>query len=153
MTCSFGDFPSGSVVKSPPSRVGDTALIPGWGNKDPTCCGATKPPCYNYRASALWNPRATTREKLTFCNYRSLYTATNTQHSKNKTKQKTKNTIQKQKNPSILSMRGQLIKPNLCKDTEDCYWLLCVSRRWHLLTNRRLLKRNVMEQVNQYLIL
>lgn len=53
----------------------------------------------------------------------------------------------------MLSMRGLVIKPNLCKDTEDCYWLLCVSLRWHLLTNRRLLKRNVMKQINQYLIL
>ena len=83
---------------------------------------------------------------------RILQLTPNTGEQKTKTKQKILQK-QKKKQPSILSMRGLVIKPNLCKDTEDCYWLLCVSLRWHLLTNRRLLKRNVMKQINQYLIL
>ena len=30
-----GDFSGGTVVKNPPSSVGDVGSIPGWGNKTP----------------------------------------------------------------------------------------------------------------------
>ena len=35
------------MVKNLPSNAGDTCSIPGWGPKDPTCHGATKPTCPN----------------------------------------------------------------------------------------------------------
>ena len=41
----FMDFPGGPVVKNLPSNAGDVGLIPGWGNKDSTSCGTTKPTC------------------------------------------------------------------------------------------------------------
>ena len=31
------DFPHGPMVGNPPSSAGDTGLIPGPGNEDPTC--------------------------------------------------------------------------------------------------------------------
>ena len=34
-----GDFPGGSVVKTPPSNARDARLIPGWGAKIPHATG------------------------------------------------------------------------------------------------------------------
>ena len=45
------DFPDGAVVKNPPANAGTQvqALV----REDPTCHGATKPVCHNYRACTL----------------------------------------------------------------------------------------------------
>lgn len=37
------DFSHGPVVENMPSNAGDVGSIPGFGNWDPTCCGAAKP--------------------------------------------------------------------------------------------------------------
>ena len=47
----FMVFPGGSVVKNPPTIVGDTSSILIW--KDPTYCGAAKPTHHIYWACAL----------------------------------------------------------------------------------------------------
>ena len=47
------DFPSGLGLKNQPSTVGDMGAIPGWGTKNPTCLGVTKPAQNNYRACVL----------------------------------------------------------------------------------------------------
>ena len=49
------DFPSGPVVKNPPSSAGDAGLIPGWGTKIPHAAGQL-------------SPRVSTREKPTHHN-------------------------------------------------------------------------------------
>ena len=45
------DLPGGTVDKNPPANAGDMGSTLVW--KDPTCRGATKPVCHNYRACAL----------------------------------------------------------------------------------------------------
>ena len=45
------DFPGGPVVKNPPANAGEMGSIPGSGNQDPTCHGATKPSYLNQRSS------------------------------------------------------------------------------------------------------
>ena len=61
------------MVKNPPSNVGDTGLIPGWGTKIPHACTpqllspqAPEPTCHNYRAHApqLESPSTTTTEAV-----------------------------------------------------------------------------------------
>ena len=37
------DFPGGPMVKNPPSKAGDTGLIPGWGTKIPHAMGQLRP--------------------------------------------------------------------------------------------------------------
>ena len=59
------DFPGGAVDKNPPANAGDTASIPGPGKPPhPTCYGATKPVCHNYRVRLLQllSPRAAINE-------------------------------------------------------------------------------------------
>ena len=46
-TTNLGDFPAGPEVKNPPLNAGNTGLIPDWGTKIPTSCGATKPESCN----------------------------------------------------------------------------------------------------------
>ena len=71
------DFPGGPAVKNPPYNAGDTGSIPGQVLKIPYATGqlnprattteltrlSYSPRAANYRAQALWNPRATTRER------------------------------------------------------------------------------------------
>ena len=64
------DFPGGPVVKNLSCNAGDTGPILGRGTKIPHASGqlsprttTTEPARLNYRAHALWSPRATTREK------------------------------------------------------------------------------------------
>ena len=74
------DFPSGPVVKNPPYNAGETGSIPGQGTKIPHTAGqlacapqllslraSTRECATNYRAHALWNPSATTRERKPKC--------------------------------------------------------------------------------------
>ena len=49
-----------------PSNAGDVGSIPGWGTKIPHAAGQLSPR-HNYRAHALWNPGATTRERKPEC--------------------------------------------------------------------------------------
>ena len=60
------DFPGGTVDKNPPANAGHgfRSLV----QEEPTCHGATKPVCHNYRACTL-EPRTTTPEP-TCCDYR-----------------------------------------------------------------------------------
>ena len=50
------------MVKNLPSNAGDTGSIPGWGTEIPHAAGQLSPRAANYRAHALWSPRAATRE-------------------------------------------------------------------------------------------
>ena len=60
-----GDFPSGPVVKNPPSNARDVGSIPGRGTRFPHAPGATKPARHNYGAHTPWGLCATTREENT----------------------------------------------------------------------------------------
>ena len=49
------DFLDGPVVKNLLSNAGDMGLMPDFENEDPTCLGATKPTCHNWRSPHTWN--------------------------------------------------------------------------------------------------
>ena len=55
-----GDFLGGPMIKNPPSYAGDVGSIPGWETKIPHATGELSLHATNYRAHALWSPRATT---------------------------------------------------------------------------------------------
>ena len=72
------DFPGGPVVKNLPSNAGHAGSIPSQGTKIPhavrqlsphapttelACVNERVRHAANYRAHALWSPRATTRER------------------------------------------------------------------------------------------
>ena len=58
----FGDFPDGSMVKSPPSHVGDVGLIPGGRIKIPYAVGPLSP--FTTTTEPMFcSPSAITREK------------------------------------------------------------------------------------------
>ena len=59
------DFPSGSVVKNPPTNAGDMCSIPGL--EDPHAAGQLRP-CAATTEPAFQSPRAITAEPMC-CNY------------------------------------------------------------------------------------
>ena len=66
-----GDFPSGPVVKNPPSNAGDVGSIPGGGAKIPHAVGQLSPHSATTEPACSWSPCATTREKPVRHNERS----------------------------------------------------------------------------------
>ena len=54
-----GDFPSGPVVKNPPSNAGDMGPVPGWGTEIPPAAEQLSPWATTKEArTRQWRPRA-----------------------------------------------------------------------------------------------